>query len=32
MKIKKLYEEAGVVSDEAMSSLPLRNEANTGDP
>ena len=25
-KIKKLYEEAGVVSDEAMSSLPLRKK------
>jgi hypothetical protein len=31
-KVKKLYEEAGVVSDEAVSSLPLRNEAKTGDP
>ena len=30
-KVKRLYEEAGFVSDEAVSSLPLRNEAKTGD-
>jgi hypothetical protein len=30
-KVKKLYEQVGFVSDEAVSSLPLRNEAKTGD-